>query len=254
MVTKCGKCNSPVSYSYSGNESFCINPNCANFMLDLYSGEKVNDERYKATALSNDNPEKIVLIKKLLDSSDYMEQIAGIRTLEFMPSQYGAELLSGYVKAGRLSESVIYLALEKFLNWGDIKGLSGLKAGLEQMENMDRQFQIPGLMNAARQRINELSYSSKTLIEAVKRNDINEIKEMIKKGVDLNELGPGNSSPLHWAVFFDRSEAIKILVASGAEINFKDVNGKTPLLIAREFGKKEIESLLLKLSEDKSQI
>lgn len=245
MVTKCGICHSPVSYSYSGRESFCINPNCANFMLDLLSGEKINDERYTATAVPNSDPNKIILIKKLLDSTDYMEQIAGIRTLEFMPSHLGIELLSDYVINHKIKESVVYLALERFLNWSDIKGLSGLQAGLKQMENMDPEFQIQGLMDGARQRISELSYPSNTLIEAVRRNDIDEIKEMIKNGTNVNELGLGNSTPLHWAIFFDRFEAIKILVSSGADTEFKDNEGNTPVNLARKLGKKEIENLLM---------
>jgi len=57
--------------------------------------------------------------------------------------------------------------------------------------------------------------------------------EILKIGADMNgkdkdELNDG-FTPLHLAASFNQSEIVKILVSSGADVNAKSNNGRTPL-------------------------
>lgn len=72
------------------------------------------------------------------------------------------------------------------------------------------------------------------LTKASSRGDIGVMKDLIQKGVNLNE--PGESSDkataLHWAASDGHVEAVRTLLASGANINSIDYCRQTPIFYA----------------------
>jgi len=61
------------------------------------------------------------------------------------------------------------------------------------------------------------------------RGSIEEIKQHLAAGVDVNVKGPGGLTPLHYAARYGRKEVVELLFAKGADVNVKDVDGETPL-------------------------
>ena len=57
------------------------------------------------------------------------------------------------------------------------------------------------------------------------------LKALIKAGADVNA---NNDAPLIIAVDYGRAGAVKILIASGADVNFKPYGGNTLLAFAKE--------------------
>ena len=58
-------------------------------------------------------------------------------------------------------------------------------------------------------------------------------------------------TPLHWAVFYGRTSTVETLLAHGADVNSKDMEGKsTPLRMAAVIGYVDIVKLLLRHQPD----
>ena len=45
-----------------------------------------------------------------------------------------------------------------------------------------------------------------------------------------------NQTAVHWAAKRNKSEVIKLLIASGARVNHKDMGGRTALFLAAKLG------------------
>jgi uncharacterized protein len=88
---------------------------------------------------------------------------------------------------------------------------------------------------------------------AVVTNNVEALKQHIKAGTNLNEKDPfGGSSPLISATLFGKTEAAKILMEAGADINFQNNDGSTALHTAAFFCRPEIVKMLLNKRADKT--
>jgi uncharacterized protein len=88
---------------------------------------------------------------------------------------------------------------------------------------------------------------------AVVTNNMEALKQHIKAGTNLNEKDPfGGSSPLISAALFGKTEAAKILMEAGADINFQNNDGSTALHTAAFFCRPEIVKMLLNKTADKA--
>ena len=76
------------------------------------------------------------------------------------------------------------------------------------------------------------------LHSAVFTDNLEVIRQHIKAGSDLNVLEPTRAStPLLTAAFLGKTEAVKILIDAGADLNYQNADGSTALHTAAAFGK-----------------
>ena len=88
---------------------------------------------------------------------------------------------------------------------------------------------------------------------AVVTGNLDALTQHIKAGSDLNEKDPfGGSSPLISAAVFGKTDAAKLLIDAGADINFQNNDGSTALHTAAFFCRPEIVKLLLEKNADKA--
>jgi len=88
---------------------------------------------------------------------------------------------------------------------------------------------------------------------AVVTDNLEALKQHIAAGSDINEKDPyGGSSPLISAALFGKTEAAKILMNAGADLNVKNKDGSTALHTSAFFCRPEIVKMLLDKGADKT--
>ena len=86
----------------------------------------------------------------------------------------------------------------------------------------------------------------KTLIQAIKANDILKVKALIAAKVNLSEFDENGFFPLVYACSYDRLEITKLLIKGGCSLNkATQDSSETPLMFAVRFGCTEIVEFLL---------
>lgn len=79
------------------------------------------------------------------------------------------------------------------------------------------------------------------------------LRQHIAAGTAIDAKDPfGGSSPLITAAVFGQTEMARILIESGADLEFRNNDGSTPLITAAFFGRPEIVRLLLDAGADKT--
>ncbi len=71
-----------------------------------------------------------------------------------------------------------------------------------------------------------------SLLQAVWKEDISAVKELLAKGADPNAKSAIGTSPLHGAAKKSEVEITRALIAQGADVNARDQSGLTPLMAA----------------------
>jgi len=101
----------------------------------------------------------------------------------------------------------------------------------------------------ARTRQNE-EKSAKTLHDAARDGDIDQVQLLLSKGANVNEKNRMGWTPLHTAIQNRRQALIEPLIAKGADINATNNRGQTPLLAAVNTGQKDAVELLIAKGAD----
>ena len=79
---------------------------------------------------------------------------------------------------------------------------------------------------------------------------LEEIKELLKKGADLEAKDKDGLTALMVAVYNGRLEVVKYLAECGADLEAKDEEGYTALMTASEYGQLEVVKYLVELGAD----
>ena len=84
------------------------------------------------------------------------------------------------------------------------------------------------------------------LHKAAEQGDIEAVKKLIADGADINsQNGRDGETPLHRAITRGQTEMAKLLIDSGANVNIgRKRDGQTPLAMAVSRGRDEIAKLL----------
>jgi len=70
------------------------------------------------------------------------------------------------------------------------------------------------------------------------------VKALVSYGIDVNLKSNAGQTAIFYAVSYSHGDIVEILLENGAEINFIDINGRSPLSIAVENKYMGIEKLL----------
>ena len=88
---------------------------------------------------------------------------------------------------------------------------------------------------------------------AVVTNNLDALKRHIAAGSNINEKDPfGGSSPLISAAVFGKTDAARLLIDAGADVNFQNKEGSTALHTSAFFCRPEIVKMLLQKGADKT--
>ena len=83
-----------------------------------------------------------------------------------------------------------------------------------------------------------------------KEKNVNIVKLLIEHKININHHDKYKNTALHYAVKYDsKKELIKLLLDNGAKVDIKNIQGKTPIDIAIEKGRKDIVDLLKKYAK-----
>ena len=97
----------------------------------------------------------------------------------------------------------------------------------------------------------DISRSGDDMCSAVRRGDIEAVKELLAKGADTNT---GDSqfgvSPLSWAALLGQTEIAELLIQNGADVNGRDRDGGTALHGAAFLGHVDTAELLVRKGAD----
>lgn len=71
-----------------------------------------------------------------------------------------------------------------------------------------------------------------SLITAIKQGNLDKVKYLVEKGVNIDVRGSFNMTPLILAIIHNRLEIAKYLIDNGAEVNLIDNSGGNALFYA----------------------
>ena len=89
------------------------------------------------------------------------------------------------------------------------------------------------------------------LWHAAHMGDLSAMKQYIAEGADVNAPDDDlNVTPLAWSVTHGHTEAVRLLIENGADVNMRDDNGSTVLHGAAVFGRTDVVKLLIENGAD----
>jgi hypothetical protein len=82
-------------------------------------------------------------------------------------------------------------------------------------------------------------------IEAIKRGDLPEVKQLIDTGIEVNKKDKNGQLPLTIASGKGHELIVQVLLDKGANVNARNSDGDTPLIFATRQGQQRVTELLL---------
>src|SRR5687767_9637164 len=77
------------------------------------------------------------------------------------------------------------------------------------------------------------SWGAAPLIEAAKNGEIGKVLSLIEAGSNLNVVDETGRTALNWATVQGHSEIVNLLAEHRANVNIRDKEGMSPLMVAR---------------------
>ncbi|XP_071572549.1 uncharacterized protein [Temnothorax nylanderi] len=84
------------------------------------------------------------------------------------------------------------------------------------------------------------------MFAALEEENLESLKDCLKKGADINARNVNLWTTLHFAVKGPSLEVTKFILDQNLSVNVKDINGRTPLHVAAAHGRKNIVEFLIK--------
>ena len=72
----------------------------------------------------------------------------------------------------------------------------------------------------------------RSIAEAMKRQDTEAVRVLMRAGADVNLPEPDGATALHWAAYWDDADSADLLIRAGADVNAANENVVTPLSLA----------------------
>ena len=88
------------------------------------------------------------------------------------------------------------------------------------------------------------------LLAAVKAADVDTVRSLVDRGVDVNQTAPDGATALHWAVHRNDAGLVDLLLEAGADVSVKNRYGVQPISLAAENGNADILEALLEAGAD----
>ena len=80
--------------------------------------------------------------------------------------------------------------------------------------------------------MNQTQDLTEALFEAAKNGDLDQVKQLVENGADVNAMGEHNITPFLWAYFSGHTEVVKHLLSKGGKVNYDGFNEGTLLTFA----------------------
>jgi ankyrin repeat protein len=92
---------------------------------------------------------------------------------------------------------------------------------------------------------------NRSLLEAVKKGNIDQVKQLISEGADVNVKDEYGETPLHHAALKGHKDVAELLIAKGVHVDAKDkVGSNTPLGLTTIDGHRDVAELLIDKGAD----
>ena len=88
------------------------------------------------------------------------------------------------------------------------------------------------------------------ILETLATGDLKALEDYIEDGGDLNQRDEDRNTPLMVAIVFGRADAARVLVDAGAKLDLKSKKGDTALILAAFLGQTETVKILLEKGAD----
>lgn len=86
-------------------------------------------------------------------------------------------------------------------------------------------------------------YNDQVLHMACISGDTSDVLTILEAGADIDAVGEGGMTPLHYAVLHDQLDIVQILLKEGADFKIHDQDGCTALQLAIDLEKNDIEKV-----------
>ncbi len=92
--------------------------------------------------------------------------------------------------------------------------------------------------------------ANKLITQSIAKNDVADVQQHIRSGVDVNEQNQSGWTPLHYAAVRGNKAIAALLIESGAKLDVKTKSSQTALHFAAERGFAELAELLVEKGAD----